>query len=592
MLLIALLWGCTDVSDDVSDDVSAESPPKPPVPVGPPTADVAAEPCAACHPEAVAAWSGSHHALAERALSADDDWARELGAERVIGVDPVVQALVPADGGRLQAHSRAFDPRPLDDSGFDSDRFPIFDDPREPGDWGHWTGGALTWNGRCAACHNTHVDKGYVPVAGQEGRYETTLDAIGIGCAACHGDASAHVDGGAPPDNPRMFDTCASCHARRAELTGAFRPGDAFLDHFLPLLLDDDTVFATDRRAIDEAFEWAGFTSSTMYAGGVRCGSCHDPHSGALLREGDALCTSCHGDGVAVHAPMEGACVDCHMPELTLMGRHARRDHGFTSPGAEGAQWGALDALDSGPRTLRASHLAALGDDPEDPAARAALRNALEDADPLIRTAAASALVPLEPDDLEALQSVADDPVRAVRVGAQRALVEAGLPLSRAPDFAAYLDHNADDPRVRADRGAARLAAGDPGGLGDLTAAVKLDPTDPGLVGRHAVGLAMLGRPRAALEVLEAGRERFPNDVALAERLGLAQVGAGQLEPAATTLRWVVAEDPSRQRAWRNLALLYGQLEQIEEAKRAADRALRLGPDAELESWRAQLDAR
>ena len=30
----------------------------------------------------------------------------------------------------------------------------MFTDDRQPGEWGHWTGGGLTWNGRCAACHD------------------------------------------------------------------------------------------------------------------------------------------------------------------------------------------------------------------------------------------------------------------------------------------------------------------------------------------------------------------------------------------------------------------------------------------------------
>jgi predicted CXXCH cytochrome family protein len=569
---------------------------------GPPTADVAAAPCATCHPEAVAAWTGSHHALAERPFDAADPanaWAVALEAERLIGVDPVIQALVPAEGGRLQAHSLALDPNPGDAD----PRFSIFDDPREPGDWGHWTGGALTWNGRCAVCHNTGVDKGYVEVASEVGAYETTMDAIGIGCAACHGDASNHAAGGAAPENARMEDTCASCHARRAELTGEFAPGDAFLDHFLPVFLDDAAVFAADGRAVDEAFEWMGFVSSAMHAGGARCGDCHDPHSGVLLREGDALCTSCHAaDGIGVgHAPMEGACVDCHMPELTLMGRHARRDHGFTRPDDARPQVAAFERARMGqgftdldlsvaPRGRRASHVAALGRYPSDPAARTALIGALDDGDPLVRTAAASALVAADPGSQTALETAAEDPVRAVRVGAQRALVEAGRPLSDAPDFLAYLNHNADDPRVRSDRGAARLAAGDPGGLSDLAAAVALDPAAPELVGRQAVGLATVGRPRAALEVLEAGAKRFPDDLGIAERLGLARAGAGQLEAAATALQSVVERDPTRVRAWRNLALLNARLGRMERAIRAADEALALEDDPELRAWRAGLD--
>ena len=42
-----------------------------------------------------------------------------------------------------------------------SEWFDVFDDDRKAGDWGHWTGGAMTWNGRCAQFHSTGVVKGY-----------------------------------------------------------------------------------------------------------------------------------------------------------------------------------------------------------------------------------------------------------------------------------------------------------------------------------------------------------------------------------------------------------------------------------------------
>ncbi|MCA9570973.1 MAG: hypothetical protein KC656_24200, partial [Myxococcales bacterium] len=149
-----------------------------------------------------------------------------MGAIRVIGVHPLEQALVPGDG-RIQVYDPARDVR-------DGSRFSIFDDPRERGDWGHWTGAGMTWNARCGACHTTGFTKGLKP----DGSYASSFVAPGVTCEACHGDASAHAAGGPPPGNARMEDTCRACHTRRSAIDDRFRPGDLFLDHFVPETLD------------------------------------------------------------------------------------------------------------------------------------------------------------------------------------------------------------------------------------------------------------------------------------------------------------------------------------------------------------------
>lgn len=560
--------------------------PPPPAPVAPEApeapAPVGSSGCAACHASEHEAWKGSHHALAEREAGPGDGWARELGGVRVIGVEPVVQALIPAADGRLQAHEEAFDPR-------DGTRFDIFTDGRQAGEWGHWTGGGNTWNGRCAACHDTQVAKGWDGKA-----YATEYAELGVGCEACHGDGDAHAAGGPAPANARMEDTCAACHARRAELTGEFQPGDAFLDHFVPVLLDDAAVFAADGRALDEAFEWNQIVASPMHTGGARCGDCHDPHSGALLHAGDTLCTRCHDDlGTKPHG--DGACVDCHMPFNRLMARHDRRDHGFTRPGdtrfeafekaRTGGGWAGLD-LKVPDRGRRAAHVAALARYPDDADAREALRTAMADADPLVRAAAVNALIPADRTDADALETAAQDPVRAVRVGAQRALVQAGAPLSRAPDYQRYLDHNADDPTALAERGTVRVRAGDPGGLEDLATAAKLDPSSPDLVVIRAVGLSSAGRQSAAVSVLREGLARFPDHVELKATLGLALAAIGETTEAIAMLEAAVAAEPQRTRAWRNLALLYAGELRNDDARTAAEHAVALDPsDTELAEW-------
>ncbi len=88
-----------------------------------------------------------------------------------------------------------------------------------------------------------------------------------------------------------------------------------------------------------------------MYARGVRCSDCHDPHSLELKAEGNAVCTQCHSPAGNPRFPTlrkalyddpahtfhaagtPGAeCKSCHMPERVYMGIDWRRDHGFRVP--------------------------------------------------------------------------------------------------------------------------------------------------------------------------------------------------------------------------------------------------------------------
>src|SRR4051794_27200458 len=146
--------------------------------------------CISCHEDAYKLWQGSHHALAERPINAALDAAafqpaqkvrhgsqtselrstngrfhiatRGLGggaqlfsAERVIGVDPLRQYMIPERGGRMQVSELAFDPKR---QGW----FDIYgEEDRQPGEWGHWTGRGMTWNSMCAECHNTRLRKNY-----------------------------------------------------------------------------------------------------------------------------------------------------------------------------------------------------------------------------------------------------------------------------------------------------------------------------------------------------------------------------------------------------------------------------------------------
>jgi tetratricopeptide (TPR) repeat protein len=341
--------------------------------------------CKDCHAQAYEQWKGSHHALAERRVDRINDQpsfqpprtfkhgtqttdTRVAGdgrfeivtmsasgerqvflPERVLGESPLRQFLVPAPGGRMQVTEVAYDPR-------SNNWFNVYgDEDRVAGEWGHWTGRGMNWNMMCAYCHNTGVDKGYNPA---DDSYATRLVEMGVGCESCHGPMADHVQWQRPRPQPatgdptvrkltrdQMRDTCAVCHARRSELTGAFRPGEPFFDHHGLVIPDETDVYYPDGQVRDEDYEFAAFLGSRMHFSGVRCMDCHHGHTAKVRMEKDAMCMSCHAGPVAPAPKIDAAthsfhkrgtpgdhCVDCHMPMTVYMARHWRRDHGFTIP--------------------------------------------------------------------------------------------------------------------------------------------------------------------------------------------------------------------------------------------------------------------
>jgi tetratricopeptide (TPR) repeat protein len=339
--------------------------------------------CKSCHEEAYDNWERSHHALAERKVDAvldkgafEPPWKITHGSQksqarlvdgkfqlvtqgpggtnqpfevaRVIGVDPLLQYLIPTEGGRLQASELCFDPN---HPGW----FNVYgEEDRRAGEWGHWTGRGMNWNNMCGTCHNTRFRKNYDE---RRDTYSTRMPEMGVGCEACHGPMADHNAWQALHPNKtgdptvrkvkreEMFSACAQCHSRRAELTGNFRPPENFFDHHHLTIPDDTELFYPDGQIRDEDYEFTAFLGSKMHPAGVRCGDCHEPHSVKTRIPGNLLCMVCHGaltnaapkidlNKHSFHKVGERGdyCTDCHMPQTVYMQRHARHDHGFTVP--------------------------------------------------------------------------------------------------------------------------------------------------------------------------------------------------------------------------------------------------------------------
>jgi predicted CXXCH cytochrome family protein len=182
----------------------------------------------------------------------------------------------------------------------------------------------------------------------------------GVGCVQCHGTPPAgHGRAGAPAfdhfraDRQKMMQTCAPCHARNEPLTGSFKPGDLYHDHYRVTLPVQPGLFYPDGQQRDEVFNWTSVLTSRMGHAGVSCLDCHDPHTNKpiLPVQNNALCMQCHstpgrvmpgGTRAQVIDPLshsrhaEGSagnsCVACHMPTTNYMERAPRHDHGWLKP--------------------------------------------------------------------------------------------------------------------------------------------------------------------------------------------------------------------------------------------------------------------
>ena len=324
----------------------------------------------------------THHGVTSRFFREDDKFMIETedgsGQRRafevigIAGIDPLQQYLISPEPGRTQTFDIAWDV-------LAKRWYPVFPDQMAPaGDGMHWTGPYKSWEARCAECHATGYTRNYDATTRT---YSPRLAEIGVGCEACHGPGAAHVAWARTPEMPLAqglgpfgltadltradteLGTCMTCHSRREALQdGNPVPGTPYHDSYTLSLLRPG-LYHPDGQILDEVFEGGSFLQSKMHAKGVRCSDCHEPHSGTLRAEGNAVCAQCHSpagnprfpslplkvfDGPEHHFHPEGSdaaqCVSCHMIERTYMGIDTRRDHSFRIPRPDLAASGAPDA--------------------------------------------------------------------------------------------------------------------------------------------------------------------------------------------------------------------------------------------------------
>ena len=133
--------------------------------------------------------------------------------------------------------------------------------------------------------------------------YHTTFDSINVSCEACHAPASNHILWTKDKNisnrgfmshisKSNEIETCAKCHSRRSQLDDNFVAGDKFDDHYLAVQLEEGLYFA-DGKIEDEVYVYDSFIQSKMYAKGVTCSDCHNPHSLNRKKAGDGVCFGC-----------------------------------------------------------------------------------------------------------------------------------------------------------------------------------------------------------------------------------------------------------------------------------------------------------
>jgi predicted CXXCH cytochrome family protein len=569
------------------------------------------------------------------------------------GLEPLQQYLIEFPDGRVQALSIAWDSRTKEEGGqrwfhLYPDEDIGHDDPL------HWTKLNQNWNFMCAECHSTGLAKNYDAATD---RFATTWKEISVGCEACHGQGSAHVAwakdwslfgkqdnakgllarfdersgiswsrapktgkpqrSAAPPRLRKEVEMCGRCHARRGQLSEDWVPGRSLSDTHTVSLLSRH-LYQPDGQMLDEVYNYGSFKQSKMFAAGVTCSDCHDPHSAKLRLTGNQVCLQCHTDNYAEpshthHEDVSAApdCIACHMPARTFMVVDKRHDHSFRVPRPDlssalevsnacndchtdkSADWAAAAVEDwfgpdrkgfqthgpafhavwhggadaesllaavSGDKDasafVRASALSELITHPS-VATASEVRRGLDDPDPLLRIAALDHLETAPPAQLWSLISpLLSDPVRGVRV-------KAGFLLGGVP------------PKDLSPTDRKRLARAE----AEFVAAQELNADRPearALLGRYH---ARAGKMTEAEEAYKAALRLSPEFAPAAVNLADLYRQLGQDADGEAVLRQGIETSPQDGGLHHALGLTLVRLKRQDEAIESLARAVELEPD-------------
>ncbi|MEI7472113.1 MAG: cytochrome c3 family protein [Chitinophagaceae bacterium] len=295
---------------------------------------------------------------------------KEFKISYTFGWRPLQQYLVRFDDGRIQVLPFCWDTREKEKGG--QRWFHLYNKEKiAPKDELFWMGINQNWNYMCADCHTTDYAQNF-SIA--ENSFHSKWEESRVSCESCHGPASEHITWTEKRENENLFsgfsislkaksinwkidparqmmlpkvvekndtliETCARCHARATRFTDEYKHGQSFLQSHIPATVDP-VNYHIDGQIKEEDYEYGSFLQSKMYAAGVTCINCHEPHGMKVKAIGNTLCTSCHksekydGPLHSYHSTSStgNQCVSCHMPVSTYMVVDNRLDHSIRIP--------------------------------------------------------------------------------------------------------------------------------------------------------------------------------------------------------------------------------------------------------------------
>jgi predicted CXXCH cytochrome family protein len=190
------------------------------------------------------------------------------------------------------------------------------------------------WRAKCGYCHVVGFDK-----------EKLTWHELSVGCEACHGPASNHIDARLEDKyktivNPATLpfraasDVCGQCHTRgkspdkKWDFPVGYKVGDYLgPQNFTIAEKADKSAWWPSGHVKQHRQQYPEWKGSQHAKAGIGCSTCHSVHEAktkfATMMNPNNLCQSCHGnvstDPVRGHAPIMGApqhadCIGCHMP--------------------------------------------------------------------------------------------------------------------------------------------------------------------------------------------------------------------------------------------------------------------------------------
>lgn len=163
--------------------------------------------------------------------------------------------------------------------------------------------------------------------------------AKGLGVGEKMGDVKLIVTRGFSVEQHNA--TCAPCHAKMTPITTAFGPGERYFDHYDLATLEDADFYPDGRDLGENYTYTSWRMSGCVQSGRLSCVHCHTSSGRYRFatENPNGACMPCHEKQVKdpashTHHQAEGVggrCVSCHMP-MTEFARMRRSDHSMRPP--------------------------------------------------------------------------------------------------------------------------------------------------------------------------------------------------------------------------------------------------------------------